>query len=141
MNRTMAELLWPGQSPLNQRVTFDDPADPNAQWRRIVGVVADVRHDGLSEDSGSESYWPHFQGPQPSMTVMVRTAGDPASLVGSVREAIKDIDPEQPVDQVQTMEDVVNGALSQSRFRTVLLSIFAAVALVLASVGVYGVIS
>lgn len=141
VNQKMAANVWAGESPLDKRITFDDPNDPEARWLRVVGVVADVRHAGLGEQTTNEAYWPHFQNPQSSLTILVRTAGDPASLVGPVRQAIKDVDPEQPVDQVRTLEDVVSGALSQSRFRTVLLSIFAAVALVLASVGVYGVIS
>ena len=141
VNRKMAESVWPGESPLEKRITFDDPSNPEARWMTVVGVVADVRHAGLGQDTTSEAYWPHFQNPQSALTVMVRTKGDPQSLVGPVRDAIKEIDPEQPVDQVRTLEDVVSSALSESRFRTVLLAIFAAVALVLASVGVYGVIS
>jgi putative ABC transport system permease protein len=106
-------------------------------------VVGDVRHGTLDEDGGSEAYWPQLQTPMEGAAIVVRAAPgkDPESLAGAVRQAVRALDPDLPVDEVRTFEDVVSEALSQNRFKTVLLALFAGIALVLAAVGVYGVIS
>jgi putative ABC transport system permease protein len=143
INQTMAARIWPGQDPLGRRITFDDATDPEAQWRTVVGVVGDVRHGTLDEDGGSEAYWPQFQTPFEGTAIVVRAAEgrSPESLAGAVRQVVRGIDPDLPVDEVRPFDEVVSEALSQSRFKTVLLGLFAAIALVLAAVGVYGVIS
>jgi predicted lysophospholipase L1 biosynthesis ABC-type transport system permease subunit len=142
INKTMADRIWPGENPLGKRITFDDTEDPEAIWREVVGVVGEVRHVGLDQEAGSEAYWPQLQTPfGGEMAIVLRTQGDPAQLAGPVRQVVASIDSDLPVERVMPMEAVVAEALATSRFQTVLLGVFAAVALILASIGVYGVIS
>ncbi|HKV13031.1 MAG TPA: ABC transporter permease [Thermoanaerobaculia bacterium] len=141
INRAMANKIWPGESPLGKRFTFDDPGDADVKWMTVVGVVGEVRHSAMNEEAGSEAYWSQLQDPMPDAALVVRTAKDPATLAGPVREQVKALDPNLPIDQIRTLEDLVSASLSQSRFKTVLLALFAGLALVLAAVGVYGVVS
>jgi predicted permease len=142
VNQTLAEKIWPGENPIGKRITYDDLDDPELKWRQVVGVVADIRHGTLEQDSGSDVYWPQLQSPVGGeLSVLLRTEGDPLRLAGSLREVVSAIDPDLPINHVRTMEDVVAESLSNSRFQTVLLGIFAGVALLLAAIGVYGVIS
>ncbi|HSK78701.1 MAG TPA: ABC transporter permease [Thermoanaerobaculia bacterium] len=141
INRTMANKVWPGESPLGKRFTFDDPGQPDTKWLTVVGVVGEVRHNAMNEEAGSEAYWSQLQNPMPDAALVVRTSQDPATLAGPVREQVKALDPNLPIDQIRTLEELVSASLSQSRFKTVLLALFAGLALVLAAVGVYGVVS
>jgi putative ABC transport system permease protein len=141
VNETMASRVWPGENPLGKRIAFGDPKDPKLQWSTVVGVVGDVRHEALGKEAGSEVYLPQFQQPIPYAVLVVRGGGDPARLAAPVREAVKSLDPDLPVDKVTTLRDVVAASLAQSRFKAVLLALFAGLALVLAVVGVYGVVS
>jgi len=142
VNRTMAERLWPGEDPIGKRITFGSTEGPNVPWQEVVGLVADIHHAGLDQDPGSEAYWPRLQAPvNGTMSILLRTDVEPAQLAGAVRKAVRSIDSDLPVERVQSLEAVVSEALAGSRFQTVLLGIFAGVALLLAAVGVYGVIS
>jgi putative ABC transport system permease protein len=141
VNQTLATRDWPGQNPLGQRFTFDDPAQPDARWLTIVGVVGDVRHDSLDGEKSAEAYWPQIQSPMTDSFVVLRTEGDPAHLTASLREAIREVDRDLPIDRIQTMEQVMRDSLAPSRIKTLLLGIFSGLALVLAAVGVYGVVS
>jgi putative ABC transport system permease protein len=140
VNENMAKKIWPGESPLGKRINFGDPAVPG-DWMTVVGVVAPVRHMALDEDPGSEVYWPQYQQPFADASLVLRTDQDPASQANAIRQAVRSLDPNLPVDQIRTMEELVASSLSQSRFKMVLLSLFAGLALVLAAVGVYGVVS
>jgi putative ABC transport system permease protein len=145
VNQTLVDRYFPGQDPIGKRleVGFDTP--PN--WREIVGVVADVKIAGLDQDTPVQVYAAYFQRPTfiarlPSfLTVVARTASDPAALGGSMKAAILDVDRSQPVYSVQPMTAVVSDSISQRRFSLVLLAFFAATALFLASLGLYGVMS
>ena len=141
INRHLAQKLWPGGDPIDRRITFDDPRQKDARWMTIVGVVGDVRQQSLGKDPGDEIYADQLQDPFPAQTLVVRTAGDPRALAASVRRVVQGIDRDLPIDQVRTMEEVVAASLAPNRFNTVLLSLFAGLALVLAAVGVYGVVS
>jgi putative ABC transport system permease protein len=141
VNRTMAERAWPGEDPIGKRLTFDDPTDADAEWRTVVGVVGDVRHAELSTEPDAETYLPIAQDPSPFVTLVVRADGDPMRLAAPVREAVRRADRDIPVFSVRPLERVVAESLAEQRFRTTLLAIFAGLALVLASVGVYGVVS
>ena len=141
VNETMAARVWPGENPLGKRLTFDDPKDPKRRWSTVVGVVGDVHHEALGKEAGSEVYLSQFQQPIPYAALVVRGRGDPARLAAPIRGAVKSLDPDLPVDKVTTLRDVVAASLAQSRFKAVLLALFAGLALVLAVVGVYGVVS
>jgi putative ABC transport system permease protein len=107
----------------------------------VVGVVGDVRGSNLGNESEMELYCSQYQNPSSEAALVVRTAADPLSLVAPIRRALQEIDGDLPLDKVQTMEQVVSSSLAQNRVKTVLLGIFAALALVLAAVGVYGLVS
>ena len=139
INQTMARTYYGNESPIGRRVrpAFQDP------WRTIVGVVADVKNAGLDASTGTELFFPHRQ--QGFTTrqgyIAVRTSGDPKSAISAVRAAVREVDPSLPIAQVQTMDEVLEGVRSRPRFLTTLLGFFSMTALVLAAVGLYGVIS
>jgi predicted permease len=135
INETLARTLWPGQNPLGQSVTTDG-------GRRVVGVVADVRHEALEKSGGPEMYLPMRQtGDYSAMQLVVRTALPPDNLAAGIRTALRPIDPNLPVREFVTFQDLVERAVSPRRFLVVLLGGFAAFALALASLGIYAVIS
>jgi predicted permease len=144
VNETMARTLWPGADPLGRRFRLGGDERP---WTTVVGVVRDVRSGGLREPAAPEFYvslaqFRRFAGwTRSSMTLVVRTAGDPARLAPSVRRALAATDPELAAADVRTMRQVVDRSVAQPRFTMLLLSTFGGVALLLAAVGVYGVIS
>ncbi|HXA50649.1 MAG TPA: ABC transporter permease, partial [Candidatus Acidoferrum sp.] len=135
VNQTLARTLWPGQNPLGQQITTDG-------GRRVVGVVADVRHAALETASGSEMYLPMRQTwDYAAMQLVVRTALPPDSLAAGIRTALRPIDPNLPVREFVTFQDLVDRAVSPRRFLVMLLAGFAAFAMILASLGIYAVIS
>jgi predicted permease len=138
INRTMARTYYGNDSPLGRRVRpgFQDP------WRVIVGVVEDVKNAGLDLPAGTELFMPERQNnARNTIYLALRTAGDPHSMVSAVRAAVRDLDPSLPVSQVQTMTETLDAARSRPRFLATLLGLFSATALLLAAVGLYGVIS
>ena len=135
VNETLARTLWPGQNPVGQMITTDG-------GRRVVGVVADVRHAALEKAGGSEMYLPMRQtGDYAAMQLVVRTALPPDSLAAGIRTALRPLDPNLPVREFVTFQDLVDRAVSPRRFLVLLLAGFAAFALILASLGIYAVIS
>ena len=110
-------------------------------WRTIVGVVGHVRHDRLDEDGRPQVYWSYQQFTQDRQALVVRTSSDPAALAQSIAAAIRSVDPEQPIYDARTLESVVDRSLAQRWLQTTLLAAFAGMALLLASIGVYGVIA
>jgi predicted permease len=146
INETMARAFWPGQSALGHRLQLPQPTD--SSWRTIVGVVADIKNGGTDQPTGTELFVPWRQnGPftgvdaRRTVQVMARTAGAPLATVSAVRAAIAQLDPSLPVAAVRSMEEVVSQSRSRPRFLSVLLTFFTTVALALAAIGVYGVIS
>ena len=135
VNETLARTLWPGQNAVGQIVTQDG-------GRRVVGVVADVRHDSLETAGGSELYRPMRQtNDYSAMNLVVRTVLPPGRLAEGVRAALRPIDPNLPVREFTTLRDLMDKAVSPRRFLVVLLAGFAGFALLLASLGIYAVIS
>lgn len=135
INETMAHRLWPGQDAMGQILEVDKD-------RRVVGIVGDVRHLALEQGSGSEMYLPIRQcGDFASVDLVVRTSLPPAELASSVRAALKPIEPNLPATDFRTLQQLVDKAVSPRRFVVLLLGGFALFALVLASLGIYGVIS
>jgi putative ABC transport system permease protein len=141
VNETMARSIWPGEDPVGKRVS-GRPVWPG--WVPVIGVVADVRNMGLTEPPTPEFYFNYTQGGEGvlrNMTLAVRSRLDPASLATAVRRETQAIDPGQPLFEVQTMGAVLDGVVSDRRLNMMLLSVLAAFSLVLALVGIYGVMS
>ncbi|MFY9609354.1 MAG: ABC transporter permease [Blastocatellia bacterium] len=137
INETMAQRYWPGEDPLGQRMRIEDD-DP---WMEIVGVVGTVKHFGLDSKSRPEFYVPYPNDPWPFMTAVIRSTSNPTSLADAMRNAVWAIDKDLPVPDIKTMEQLLSGSVAGRQFNMLLLGTFAAVALVLASVGIYGVMS
>jgi putative ABC transport system permease protein len=141
IDESMKRKYWPDENPLGKRISFQRDPQGNPIWREVVGVVGHVRHKGLEGESPVQYYLPHRQQPGGGMFMVVRAAQDPSSLAPSVRGAIQSVDRELPIYRVTTMEQVVSDSMTQRRFALTLMSIFALVALILAAVGLYGVMS
>ena len=147
INQTMAKVFWPNRSPIGDRVRAPGPDDSPNPWLTIVGVVADVKQGGLDQKTGTELYFLQEQAPKTAgfsvdtMNVVVRTRQDPMALAGAVRDAVRRRDPSLPVAEVKTMEKVLFESVASPRLLMVLVMLFAAVALVLAAIGTYGVLS
>jgi putative ABC transport system permease protein len=145
INRTMAESFWPGMDPIGHQIWIGKPMGPS--WtepmpREIVGVVEDIREGSLAEPPDATMYIPYTQAPQTDVAFfLVRTTGDPAAFVPSIRSALKNVDAALPLSSVTTMEEVVAASLGDWRFRTTLLAIFGGIALFIATIGVYGLVS
>src|SRR5215813_4408790 len=139
ISEAMARRFWPGESPIGKRLTPSFHSEQGA--REIVGVVGDVKTSGLDVDAAAMMYLPFKQAALPFMSFVVRTSSTPESLVQPVSKAIYSIDKEQALTDVQTMEQVLRKSLSDRRFNMTLLLTFAGVALMLAAVGVYGVMN
>jgi predicted permease len=140
INQNLAQQIWPGEEALGKRVSFDGPV-PGARWFTVVGVVGNTRNSSLAKDPGREAYWSQYQQPNPAAVLMVRTAGDPKALLRTVRDQVAALDRDLPADRTKTMEEAVGASLASNRLKTVLVTLFAVLALVLASIGVYGVVS
>ncbi|MGI9041537.1 MAG: ABC transporter permease [Gemmatimonadales bacterium] len=141
INQTLARRFWPGRDPLGERITFGNPADSAAEWRTVVGVVGDIRHVSLDRQPYGQIYLPLAQQPQRFMVIAVRSAGDPGQALGALRYTLAQLDSDLPLSEVRTMEDRIAGSLARPRVSALLLGGFAASALLLAAIGIYGVIS
>jgi putative ABC transport system permease protein len=137
IDEALARQYWPNQNPLGRRLRMGDK-DP---WSTIIGVVGHANHSDLSGDVGKGRYYfSLFQQPLPSATFVVRTKSDPGGLANSIREAVRATDPAQPVAQIKTMPEMLAASLAPRRFVATVLGFFAAVALLMAGLGLYGVI-
>ena len=139
VNETLARKHWPGQDAIGKRIRFYGPLE-RAPWMEIVGVVRDVKHE-LNIPVEPEYYLPHAQDSWHSMVLVARTSVEPSSLVGAIRQQVWAIDKDQPVFDVNTMEEVRSTSVALYSFSSVTLGIFAGVALLLASIGIYGVMA
>jgi predicted permease len=143
VNQTLARKVWPGENPIGKRIRFRS----DAPWLSVIGVVTDIKNHGSSVATKPEVYFLHTDQPSGlwadfrSMTLIVRTAADPQQTVGAIRAELKNLDPELPIYKVQTLDQIVSASVSQTRFPALLLSVFAGLALLLAAVGVYGVLA
>ena len=139
INNTMARMFWPNEDPLGKRITYGT-LGPDNRWLTIVGVVADTRRTGFDSPVRPETYLPHAQAPNSSMAVVIR-ARDSAQGESALRAAVRAVDPSIPVHGVRPLTDVVGGLAAQRRLNTLLLTIFALVAAVLAAIRIYGVLA
>ena len=136
----MAEQLWPGQNPIGKRIHIVElqSKDP---WQKVVGVVGRVKQDSLDSDPRIAFYVAHTQFPTRAMTVAFRGSASPSALLSNSRNELRNLDPDLPMYYVRTMEQRVDESLARRRFSTLLLGIFASVALALATIGIYGVMA
>jgi predicted permease len=143
VNQTLARKVWPGTDPIGKRVRLG----PNYPWLSVVGVVADIKNHGSNVATKPEMYF--LLSDQPfqiwvdlrSMTLVVRTSSEPEQMVGAIRGQLKQLDPELPIYKVSTLKELVSSSISQTRFPAFTLSLFACAALLLAAIGVYGVLA
>jgi putative ABC transport system permease protein len=140
INEETAKRYWPGEDPIGRRIKLGPAAGP-LPWLTIVGVAADVRHFGFDSPIRREMFRPYSQAAWPVMTVVVKTAAEPAGFTAAVRSALQGIDPDLPVARVSTMEAIARNSTGSRRFPMMLLGAFGIVALALAVIGVYGVVS
>ncbi|HEX7315086.1 MAG TPA: ABC transporter permease [Pyrinomonadaceae bacterium] len=141
ISEKLAQKYWPGEDPVGKRITFEG-GQQQPRFREIIGVVGHVRNEGLEGESRGQYYVPYAQRPNGGdLFLVVRTDGDPASLAPMVRGRIASVDKDLPVYKVTTMEKLVSDSLAQRRFSMFLFGVFAVLALVLAVVGLYGVMS
>jgi putative ABC transport system permease protein len=142
INDMMARQYWPDEDPLGQIITVGVSVSENEpeEWQ-IVGIVGSVKHFSLDTEPVAEMYVPHAQQPWNFMTLVARTSSDPKPLVEAMRAQVLAVDHDQPVSNIRTMSEVVASSIAQQKFYMLLLSLFAVMALVLAAVGIFGVMS
>jgi putative ABC transport system permease protein len=140
ISEEMAKTYWPGQSPIGRRIQRI-VSGPDVLWLTVVGVVGNISDTPAGTQGGSTFYIPYAQGAQPTADLAVRTAGEPMEAVKAIRGAVLAIDRDQPVDKIATMDQLMVKSVAKQRFGTVLLGFFAGLGLVLACIGIYGVIS
>ena len=140
INQALAKRYWPNEESLGKRMGIPGP-NGKAIWSTIVGIMGDIHHRGLDPPTLPEYYVPLAQAPYNSMILTVRSAQDPRGLTSAIRRTVQTIDPAQAIAHVRTFDQVIADSIAPRRLSVVLLGIFAAVALVLASVGIYGVMS
>jgi putative ABC transport system permease protein len=140
IDERLAREYWPNESPLGKRVRFGPPED-NEPWHTIVGVVGTVRHQRMQEDTRKSVYLPQAKIPIGGMALVLRTTSNPQELAGALRREVAQLDPDLPVSEVATMEEVVAESIWQPRLYATLFAAFAGGALLLALIGIYGVMA
>ena len=146
IDREAARVFWPGEDPLNQRIRFGGPPE-SRPWATIVGIVENTRAEGPVPDIRPQIFVPFAQqqgfwaATSRHGSFVLKTSGDPSSLLAGARRAVSQVDPNLPLTDVRTFEDLVKGSVAQPRLTSSLLGSFALIALLLSMVGVYGVVS
>jgi putative ABC transport system permease protein len=139
INDAMRRKFWPDRDPIGARLSIT--RGRTTVWREIVGIVGDIRHSALGKEPEPEIYMPYPHDPFMFLRIAVRSNAEPEALAGAMRAAVWAVDPDQPVSRVRTMDEVVSSSVAAARFNTVMIGTFAVLALVLAAVGLYGVIA
>jgi predicted permease len=140
INRAMAERYWPGEDVVGKRMTFED-APKETDWMRIVGVVGDIKDQPNSPRAEPGFWWPELVAPNPNMSIVMRSSGNPELLADALRNEVKRLDPTLAVADVQVMDRIVETSVATPRFAFVLVGMFAGLAILLAAIGTYGVIA
>ncbi|HEU4767715.1 MAG TPA: ABC transporter permease [Pyrinomonadaceae bacterium] len=141
IDERLAREYWPNENPIGKRIRFGPPED-NEPWHTIIGVVSPVRHQRMQEETRKSVYLPHLQIPVTGMALVAKTTSpNPREVVNAIRREVAQIDPDQPLSEVATMEEVVAESIWQPRLYATLFSVFAGGALILALIGIYGVMA
>ena len=138
INETMARQFFPNEDPIGKRINITNGPD---NWRQIIGIVGDIKQYGVDKATSAQSYEPFAQVPFSWMNVVIRTKGSPAALLGALRPAVYAVDKDQPVGAIRPLEEIVADSISRQQFAMTLLTVFSGVALVIAAVGIYGVMA
>ena len=138
INETLARQFFPNENPLGKRILVTNGPDV---WRQIVGIVGDIKQYGVDKETTSQTYEPYAQYPFRSLNVVLRTSDSGAALAGALRPAVYAIDKDQPVGAIQPLEEILGATIAKQRFAMLLLVVFSSVALVIAAVGIYGVMA
>jgi len=141
INETMAERFWPGRDPIGKQIRRGDDEDDDSTLRTVIGVVGDLKHRQLGEEIEAKRYRPLNQAPARYVSLAIRTASDPLQLAPLVRSTIWDVDNRVTIRRLSSMADLVSDSAAEPRFRTLLLSLLAGIAVALSMIGVYAVIS
>jgi predicted permease len=140
VDQTLARQHWPNENPIGKRIK-SGPIQSTNPWLNIIGVVGDVKTDSLELQEAPHIYLSDFQAPSYNSVIYLRTAGDPGTLGDAIRPEVEAVDPNVPVYAVRTMEDVIARSMAERRFALQILGFFAGVALLLAAIGIYGVMA
>lgn len=135
ISQKMARRFWPGEDPVNRRFNTEDDSE---DWITIIGVVGDVKYVGLSDESDAEFYVPFLQSSQPNMAILLRGV-DPPSLMKQMRDAVRAVDKNQPIDNIMTMDQIIDDQLGKARSLARVIGLFGLTALLLAALGIYGI--
>jgi putative ABC transport system permease protein len=138
INDTMARQFFPNEDPIGKRINITNGPDT---WREIVGIVADIKQYGLDKATSAQSYEPFAQVPFTSLNVVIRTKGSPAALLGALRPTVYAVDKDQPIGSIRPLEEIMADSIARQRFAMLLLTVFSGVALIIAAVGIYGVMA
>ncbi len=141
INETLAKEYFPGEDPVGKRLGFGRRATPQTNYREIVGVVGNVRFFGLNQEETAAIYFPHAQVASRRMNIVARTEGDPMAIAAALRSAVWRFDRDLAIPSLQTLEEVISGSLTARRFTLLLLGAFSALAMLLAAIGLYGVMA
>ena len=141
VDEELVHRYWPNVDPIGKRITFNNLSDSSIQWIQVVGVVGHMAHEGLDAQKRVQVYFPLAQNGLPFLGFTVRTTGDPLAALGAVRAAVRTVDPELPLANVNSMDHLIEQSTGSRRFAMLLLGGFALLAMTLASIGLYGVMS
>jgi putative ABC transport system permease protein len=137
VNETMARRYWPDQNALGRRIKFSD----DGPWFTIVGIVGDVKQQGARIEARAQTLIPYWQLPEPGVAIVLKTHGEPEALIAPLKQAVRSVDPDMPVSGIGTMASFVAESIEEPRFLALLVGLFAGLALTLAAIGIYGVLS
>jgi putative ABC transport system permease protein len=138
INETLARQHFPNEDPIGKRINITNGPDT---WREIVGIVGDIKQYGPDKATSNQSYEPFAQVPFSSLNLVIRTSGPPATLLGAIRPTVYAVDKDQPIGTIRPLEEIMADSIARQRFAMTLLTVFSAVALVIAAVGIYGVMA
>lgn len=142
IDETMARTYWPAEDPLGKQMRLGGPSPQNRNpWLTVVGVVSHVKNYGVDQESRVETYLPYLQDPRSSFSLVIRTSGEPTSITSAVRQAVRSVDPEVPIFNSRSLHEILSDSVAPQRLAMFLLGVFAMIALLLAAVGIYGVMS